>query len=273
MGTNHIQLPWPHTWVSNTSNCHSHTRGHQPHPTGTTKLLGTNHIQLPQPHTWAPNKFNCHRHTRGCLLDPTATATRADTKPHPTATAIHASTNHIQLAPPNTWAQITSNCHSHTRGHQTHSTVTAIHMGDSHTQLLPPHAWAHNHTQLLQPHTLAQTTSNWHHQTRGYQSHPIDTATGVGTKHIQLSPPYTWASTISNRYRHTRGTPTTHNCHSHTRWHKQHPIGITKLVGTIHIHLSWTHTWASNTSNCQSYLATDEFQLPPPYTWTPTASI
>ena len=404
---------WPHTWASNTSNCHSDTRVHQPHPTVTTKLVGTNHIQLPQPHTWAPNTFYCHRHTRGRQPYPTATATRVGPQPHttataihagtkhiqlpspnswvpiifnchghtlghqthPTATATHAFTNHIQTSPPNSWAQITSNCHSHTRGPQTYSTVTAIHVGASHIQLaspiswlpitpichshirwhkpypnaisklvgtnhiqLPwPHTWApttftcqshlathefqlpptyrgapntrnchihtrwhkpyptgitklvgtnhikwpwphtwvphtfncHRHTRRTQPYSTAtatrvstephptasdtrmqaQSTSNWQHQTRGYQSHPLDMATHVGTKHIQRSPPYTWAPTTSNCYRHTRGSPTTSNCRSHTRRHKEHPTGITKLVGTIHIHLSWTHTWAPNTSN------------------------
>ena len=96
-GHNHIQLPPSNSWVPIISNCHdhtlghpitpschSHTRGHQPHPTGTTKLVGTNHIQLPCQHTWAPNHITA-------------------------ATATHAGTNHIQLAPPNfQWVPITS---------------------------------------------------------------------------------------------------------------------------------------------------------------------
>ena len=110
VGTNHIQLPWPHTWISNTSNCHSHTRGHQPHPTVTTKPVGTNHIQLRRPHTWAPNTFNCHRHTHRRQPHSTATAKRVGHKPHPTAIATHAGTNHIKLASPNSWVPITSNC-------------------------------------------------------------------------------------------------------------------------------------------------------------------
>ena len=140
----------PHTSGSNTSNCHSHTRGHQPHPTGTTKLVTTNHIQLP---------------------------------------------------PPNTWVPITSNNHCHTRRHQTHLTVITIYVGANQIQQLLPHTWATNHTQLPQPQLRAQSTSNWHHQTRGYQSHPIAvathlgnqihptaTATHAGSNHIQLAP-------------------------------------------------------------------------------------
>ena len=150
--TNNFQLPPPYTWEPTTfichrhtrrqrttPNCHRHTRWHQPHPTGTTKLVGTNHIQLPQPHTWAPNTFNCHRQTRGGQSYPTATATRVGPQPHPTAAATHAGTNHIQLASPNSWVPITSNVHGHTPGHQTHSTVTAIHVDPTISNRLPPH--------------------------------------------------------------------------------------------------------------------------------------
>ena len=124
---NHTQLPQPHTLAPTTSNWHHQTRGHKshpiatathagskPYPSGSTKLVGTNHIQFPWPHT-------CRYQT------------------HPTAAATHACTNHIQPSPPDSWAQITSNCHSHTRGLQTHSTVTAIHVGPNHIQPLPPH--------------------------------------------------------------------------------------------------------------------------------------
>ena len=271
MGIKHIQLPvtsshpripLPPTYrcPPTTYNRHHQTRGHKSHTIATATHVGTKHIQLSPPYTWVPTISNRYRHTRG---PPTTHNCRSHTrwhKPHPTGTTKLVGPNHIQLPQPHTRAPTISIWLHQTRGYQSHPIHMATHLDIKHIQ-------------LLQPHTRAPTTYNRHHQTRGHKSHPIATATHVGTKHIQLSPPYTWASTISNRYRHTRGTPTTHNCHSHTRWHKQHPIGITKLVGTIHIHLTWTHTWASNTSNCQSYLATHEFQLPPPYTWTPTASI
>ena len=180
----------PHTLGSNTSNCHSHTRGHQPHPTGTTKLVATNHIQLP---------------------------------------------------PPNTWVPITSNNHCHTRRHQTHLTVITIYVGANQIQLLPPHAWATNHTQLPQPQLRAQTTSNWHHQTRGFQSHPIAVATHLGIKYIQLPQPHTRA-------------PTTSNWHHEIREYQSHPIAMpthlgnqsnrtatTTYAGTNHIQLAQTN--------------------------------
>ena len=275
-GTNHIRLPPSNSWVSITSNshdhphghpttskcyrhtrvpritpsCYIHTRGHQPHPTSTAKHLDTNHFQLPPPYTWAPTTFKCHRHTRGQpttsnghRLTPRSAnhiqlpTPKGEHYSHPTDIATRAGTNHIQLAPPNSWVPITSNCDGHTRGYQAHSTVTAIHEGGNHIQLLPPHACATDHTQLPLPQTRAQTTSNWHHQTRGYQSHPIAMAPHVGTKHIQLSPPHTWAPTTSNCYRHTLGHPITHSCHIQTRGQQPPPTGTVKLVGTNHIQL------------------------------------
>ena len=154
MGTNDIQLPWLHTWASNTSKCHSHTRGHQPNPTGTTRFVSTNHIQLPM-------------------------TTHLGNQSHRTATTTHAGTNHIQLAQPTSWVPISSNCHAthfgikhiqlpqdvfdaqvcshHTRGHQPHPTGT---------------------TKLVEPHTRAPT-------------HPTGTTRFVSTNHIQLPCPHT----------------------------------------------------------------------------------
>ena len=139
----------PHTSGSNTSNCHSHTRGHQPHPPGTTKLVATNHIQLPPPNTCAPITSNNHCHTRSHqthstvitiyvganqiqLLPPHAWATN-----HTPATATNACTNHINQATPNSWVPITSNCRGHTLGNQIHPTATATHAGTNHIQLAP----------------------------------------------------------------------------------------------------------------------------------------
>ena len=212
----------PHTSGSNTSNCHSHTRGHQPHPTGTTKLVATNHIQLP---------------------------------------------------PPNTWVPITSNNHCRTRRHQTHLTVITIYVGANQIQLLPPHAWATNHTQLPQPQLRAQTTSNWHHQTRGYQSHPIAVATHLGIKYIQLPQPHTRA-------------PTTSNWHHEIREYQSHPIAMpahlgnqsnrtatTTYAGTNHIQLAQPTSWVPISFNCHAtHFGMKHIQLPQLHTRAPTTS-
>ena len=180
---------------------------------------------------------------------------------HPTATATHAGTNHIQLTPPNSWTPIISSCHrqihryqSHPiiiatqRRHQTHSTVITIYVGANHIQLLPPHAWATNDTQLPQPQMRAQTTSNWHHQTRGYQSHPIAVATHLGIKHIQLLQPHTRA-------------PTTSNWHHEIREYQSHPIAMTTHLG------NQSHRTATTT-----HAGTNHIQLAPPNSWTPIIS-
>ena len=97
------------------------------------------------------------------------------------------------------------------------------------------------------------STSNWHHEIREYQSHPIAmttqlgnqsrrtaTTTHAGTNHIQLAQPTSWV-------------PISSNCHATHFGIKPHQTGTTKLVGTNHIQLLWPHTWASNTSNCHSH--------------------
>ena len=282
MGTNHIQLPPPHSWEltsSNwyrhtcghpiTSNCHDHTRGHQTHPISTAKHVATNHFQLPPPYTWALTTYNWHHQTRGYQPHSIATAPHGGSQqPHPTATVTHAGANHIQQLPPHTCGQpSSSNYYRHT--------------------------WAPNHTRLLPPHTWASIISNCHRNTRGRQPHPTATAPPpqvgtqphpiANTKHvdindIQLPSPQTWALTTSNCYhhmgapnhtqlprpdtraltkskcyRHTRGPRTTPNFHSDTRGHKPHPTGTTKLVDTNHIQLPQPHTWASNTSNSHNH--------------------
>ena len=268
MATNHTQMPQPHTLAQTICKCHQQTRGYQSHPIPIATHLDIKHIQLPQPHTRALTTYNSHL--------------------------------------PNTWAQITSKCHSHTSGHQTHSPATAIHAGANHIQPLPPHAWAPNHTQLPNPtgitklvgtihihlswtytwasntsncqshlanhefqlpqiYRCAPNTSNCHRHTHGRQPyptvptirihkpHPTSTGKQGDTNHFQLPPPYTWEPTTFICHRHTRRQRTTPNCHGHTRWHRPHPTGITKLVGTNHIKCPWPHTWASNTSNCHSH--------------------
>ena len=155
----------PHTSGSNTSNCHSHARGHQPHPTGTTKLVATNHIQLPPPNTWVPITSNNH--------------------------CTHVGTKHIQLSSPYTCAptksncycltrvpRTTPNCHSHNCGHKPHQTGTTNLVGTNLIQLSWPHTWASN-------------TSNCHSHTRGHQPHPTGTTRFVSTNHIQLPCPHT----------------------------------------------------------------------------------
>ena len=133
--------------------------------------------------------FNCHRHTLGRQPHPTATAIRVGHQPHTTATATHEGTSHIQLAPPNSWVLITSNCHGHTLGHQPQPTAADTHAGTNHIQLSPAN-------------TGTPTTSNCHGHIRGNQPHlshiatrvgsqpqPTATATRPGTNHIQLAPP------------------------------------------------------------------------------------
>ena len=163
-----IQLPQPHTRTPITSNCHHQTRWYQSHPIAKAIHVGTKHIKLSPPYTWAPATSNYYRHTRWPSTTHNCQSHTRGHKPRPTCTTKLVGTNHIQLSCTHTWAQTTSYYHGHTRKHQTHSTVTTIHVGASHIQLLPPHAWAPNHTQLPQPHTRAQTTSNWHHHTRGH---------------------------------------------------------------------------------------------------------
>ena len=141
---------------------------------------------------------------------------------HPTATATHAGTNHIQhivatnhIQLPNTWVPITSNNHCHTRRHQTHSTVITIYVGANQincyclTRVPRTTPNCHSHNCGHKPHQ----TGN---QPRGYQSHPIVM-------------PHTWASNTSN-------------CHSHTRGHQPHPTGTTRFVSTNHIQLPCPHT-------------------------------
>ena len=201
---------------------------------------------------------------------------------HPTATATHAGTNHIQLAPPNSWPPIISNCHRQIHGYQSHPIIIATHVGTKHIQLSSPYTWAPTKSNCYrltrEPHPTATRmraqTTNWHHQTRGYQSHPIAVATHLGIKYIQLN---TWGN--HQLLRLTWATNHTH-CHSHKCGHKPHQPGNTKLVGTNHIQLPWPHTWASNTSNCHShtrghqphptgttrFVSTNHIQLPCPHT-------
>ena len=155
----------PHTSGSNTSNCHSHTRGHQPHPTGTTKLVATNHIKLPPPNTWVPSTSNNHCHTR-----------RHQT--HSTVITIYVGANQIQLLPPHAWAtnhtqlpqpqmraQTTSTRQHQTRGYQSHPIAVATHLGIKYIHC--------------------------HKDTREHQPHPPGTTRFVSTNHIQLPCPHT----------------------------------------------------------------------------------
>ena len=112
VATNHIQLPPPNTWVPITSNNHCHTRRHQTHLTVITIYVGANQIQLLPPHAWATN------HTQ--LPQPQMRAQTTSTRQHR-----------------NSWVPITSNCRGHTLGHQIHPTATATHAGTNHIQLAP----------------------------------------------------------------------------------------------------------------------------------------
>ena len=155
----HTQLLQPHTRAKTTSNWDHQTRGYQSHPIAITTHLGTQshlaatathagtkQIQLSSPITWTPTTYNCHRQTRGYQSYPIAITTHLGTQSHPAATATHAGTNHIQLAIPNSWVPITSNCHHHTLGHP--------------------------------------STPSCHSHTRGHQPHPTGNTNLVGTNHI-----------------------------------------------------------------------------------------
>ena len=241
-GTNHIQLVPSNTWVPNISNyhghtrgnqtlnCHRHTRGRQPHPTGTTKLVGTNDIQLRWPQTWAPSTFNCHRQSRGRQPHPTATAIRVCPGPHQAATTTHAVTNHIQLAPPNSWVPITSNWHVKKLGHQTLPTATATHAGTNHIQLTPPNSGS----------------PNFHCRTRRYKPNPTGTTKLVGTNHIQLPPPHAWEANHTQLPQPNTSVPITPNYHDHTRQYQTHTNFTAINVGANHIQLLPPHAWAPN---------------------------
>ena len=168
---------------------------------------------------------NFHSHTHGYKPHLTNTATHVGSQPHPTATPTRVSPGHTQLPQPHTRAQTTFNCLHHTRGYQSYPTGTTKLDRTNHIQIPPPHTWEANHiqtatptrvgpdhTQLPQPHTRAQTTSNWHHQTRGQQSHTIATAKYVGT-----------------------------NNHCLTRGHQTHSTVITIYVDANHIQLPPPH--------------------------------
>ena len=216
-----------------------------------------------------------------------------------TAITTHAGTNHIQLAPSNSWTPIISNCHRQIHGYQSHPIIIATHVGTKHIstvitiyvganqiRLLLPHVWATNHTQLPQPQLHAQTTSNWHHQTRGYQSHPIAMATHLGIKYIQLPQPHTRA-------------PTTSNWHHEIREYQSHPIAMpthlgnqsnqtatTTHAGTNHIQLAQPTSWVPISFNCHAthfgikhiptdtatHAGTNHIQLAPPNSWPPIIS-
>ena len=200
------------------------------------------------PHTSGSNTSNCHSHTRGY-----------QTRDH----------HHIQLPPPNTWVPITSIIVRH----QTHLTVITIYVGANQIQQLLPHTWATNHTQLPQPQLRAQSTSNWHHQTRGYQStlpwphtghqiHPTATATHAGSNHIQLE---------IREYQSHPIAMTTH------LGNQSHRTATTTHAGTNHIQLAQPTSWVPISSNCHAthfgithptatatHAGTNHIQLAPP---------
>ena len=227
METNHFQLPPPYTWTITTSICHrathvssephptvttKQTRGNQSHPIAMATYVGTKHIQLSPPYTWAPATSNCYRQTRG-------------PQPH-------------------------TNCHSHTRRHKPHPTAITKLVGTNHIPIAMATHLDIKHIQLPQPQWREPTTSNCHHQTRGYQSHPIAMDPHLGTNHTQIPQPNTWLPNhIQLTWPHT-WAPNTFNCYRQTRGHKPHPTGITKLVATNHTQMPQPHTLAQTTSNC-----------------------
>ena len=165
--------------------------------------------------------------------------------------------------------------------------------------------------QLPQPHTRAPTTSNWHHEIREYQSHPIAmttqlgnqsrrtaTTTHAGTNHIQLAQPTSWVPISSNCHAthfgikhiqlpqpHTRA-PTTSNWHLEIREYQSHPIAMTTQLGnqsrrtattthagTNHIQLAQPTSCVPISTNCHAtHFGIKHIQLPQPHTRAPTTS-
>ena len=123
-GTNHIQLAPPNSWPPIKSNWHRQIHGYQSHPIIIVTHVGSKHIPLPSPYTSAPTKSNCYRLTRGPRTTPNCHSHKCRHKPHQPGKTKLVCTNLIQLS-------------CHTLRDQTHPTATATHAGTNHIQLAP----------------------------------------------------------------------------------------------------------------------------------------
>ena len=261
-----------------TPNCHNHTLRAQTTSNWHHQTRGVPITSNCHGHTLRqPIIPDCHNHTRGHKPHPTGATNLAGTnliqlschtlrdQTHPTATATHA------------WHQAHPTGTTQTRGHQSCPIATTNFMGIKHIQL------------PSLPHTRAPTTSNWHHEIREYQSHPIamrhtlrtTNQTGLpqphiaGTNHIQLAQPTSWVPILSNCHGHTLRASNTSNCHSHTRGHQPHPTGTTKLVATNHHPIAtakYIGYQSHPTAIIVTHVGTKHIQLSSPYTCAPTKS-
>ena len=135
---------------------------HKPHQTGTTKLVGTNHSQLPWPHTWASNTSNLapatHAWHQPILAPQPGTTNLAPPTWHHDHTLRHHQPG--TTGPGTTTSRGhkpgTSNWRHQPRGHQSQPIVMPPHFWIKHTNLAPPHT-------LAPPHPTG-TTNLVHHQ-------------------------------------------------------------------------------------------------------------